>query len=143
MPTKTTDTQEAPVENMSLGAAENVATAGFAIAIASIFTNFFSFGIMAIAGLVLSVIGRVQTKKAGKPSNVATAGIIISGIVMFLTLIAYAVFFFAFIMAGSTHQISCDDPAYMRHNVCQPMYDDQSAPSRSQPQQFDIGPNSL
>lgn len=99
MPTKSEEKSvkeptEKPVVEAVTNTGENIATAGFAIAIASIFTNFFSFGVMALAGLVLSIIGRVQTKRAGRPSGVALAGIIISSVVMFFTLIAFVFFLY-------------------------------------------------
>ena len=142
MPTKL---EEKPTEKVSTKSSaktgENLSTAGFAIAVASIFTNFFSLGIMAIVGLVLSIMGRVQTKRAGHPSNMALAGIIISGVVMFLTFVAF-VFFFILMIASSRHQIDCDTPKYIELHVCSQMYDDQSAP-KQQDSRLRLNPNSL
>lgn len=92
---------------------KDMAMAGFAIAIASIFTNIFTFGVMAIAGLVLSIIGRVQTSKAGRPNNYALAGIIISASVMVLTFMAFIFFVTLAILAASEDErspsnIHCD-----------------------------------
>lgn len=68
----------------------DLSTAGFAVAVASIFTNIFTLGLVAIVGLALSIIGRVQTSRAGQPNAYALAGIIIAGIVMVLTFAVYA-----------------------------------------------------
>ena len=69
--------------------------AGFAVALVSLVLNFFTFGIPAIVGLVLSIIGRVQTKRAGKPSGLALAGIIISAVAAVITLIFYIIIAYA------------------------------------------------
>jgi len=122
---------------------ESIATAGFAIALASIFTNFFSFGLMAVAGLVLSIVGRVQTKRAGRPSNLALAGIIISGVVMFLTLVTFILFFVLLINAGSKHQIDCDSPKYVEHDVCQPLLEGPYGEQREQGRPMRLDPGTL
>jgi hypothetical protein len=79
---------------------DNLSVAGFAVAIASIFINFFTFGLTALVGLGLSIMGRVQTSKAGRPSGLALAGIIISGIVIFLTFIAFSLLVLLLVLAS-------------------------------------------
>jgi hypothetical protein len=105
MPTKqSTDTKHVSPKTSVNNQGQSLAIAGFAVAVASIFTNFFTLGIMAIVGLVLSIMGRVQTSRAGRPNGLALAGIIISAIVGFLTLITYVVLFVALIFASDhTH----------------------------------------
>jgi hypothetical protein len=82
-------------------AGKDMATAGFAVAVASIFTNIFTFGLIAVIGLVLSIMGRVQTAKAGHPSNLALAGIIISGVVMALTFMLFMFFLMLAILSAN------------------------------------------
>lgn len=134
MPTKADEKSiekkaEKPATQASLSG-ENIATAGFAIAIASIFTNFFTLGVMAIVGLTLSLIGRVQTKRAGRPSSMALAGIIISSVVMVLSFIAFIFFLMLVVIGGSRHQIDCDSPRYVENGVCDYKDDDLSAPQQ-------------
>lgn len=103
---------------------KDMAMAGFAISVASIFTNIFTFGVMAIAGLVLSIIGRVQTSKAGQPNNYALAGIIISASVMVLTFVGFIFFLTLAILAASENErpaseIHCDGSLQDMHVECQ------------------------
>ncbi|HEU5222563.1 MAG TPA: DUF4190 domain-containing protein [Candidatus Lumbricidophila sp.] len=46
---------------------------------------------LALIGLILSIVGRVQAKKAGAPTGIATAGIIVSIVVMVFTAIIFVV----------------------------------------------------
>lgn len=91
---------------------KDISTAGFAVAVASIFVNIFTFGLTAAVGLTLSIIGRIQSAKAGQPNGLALAGIIISGIVMTLTFLAFIFLMVLVIMAPPSHEgtdsTSCD-----------------------------------
>lgn len=92
----------------------DISTAGFAVAIASIFTNLFTLGLTAVVGLVLSIIGRVQTSRAGHPSPLALAGIIISGAVMALTFMLFMFFVVLVLLAASRdgygpHDMNCEE----------------------------------
>lgn len=87
---------------------KDISTAGFAVAVASIFTNLFTFGLTALVGLTLSIIGRIQTSKAGYPNSLALAGIIISGIVMALTFIAFVFFLMLIVMSPPSHKDASD-----------------------------------
>lgn len=71
-------------------AGRDISLVGFIFAVASIFVNLFTFGGMSLAGLVLSIIGRIQTTKAGQPNAYALAGIIVSGVVTVLTFAVFA-----------------------------------------------------
>lgn len=108
--TKKTETSEKLVKTTKV-AGDDISTAGFAIAVASVFTNFFTLGLTAVVGLVLSIMGRVQTSKAGHPNSLALAGIIISACVMVLTFIAFSFFLIVFLMAGSElkSDLNCED----------------------------------
>lgn len=70
-------------------AGRDISLVGFIFAVASIFVNFFTLGGMSLAGLALSIVGRVQTTRAGRPNAYALAGIIVSSIV---TVITFALF---------------------------------------------------
>lgn len=71
---------------------EGLSVAGFIVSLVSLLLNFVTFGVMAIVGLVLSIIGYVKTKRAGRPSGLGLAGIIISIASMVIT---FAFFIFA------------------------------------------------
>lgn len=126
---------------------KDMSTAGFAISIASIFINFFTLGILAIVGLVLSIIGRVQTSKAGQPNSMALAGIIISSIVIALSTLAFLFFVFVAVIAGSDsrfwHEQSgssleseCSQPEHRMNAECRDAGDGQEP-------MFEFQPNSL
>lgn len=125
---------------------KDMSTAGFAISVASIFINFFTLGLLAIVGLVLSIIGRVQTSKAGNPSGMALAGIIISSIVIALSTLAFLFFAFVAIIAGPdsrfwheetspSMEIDCDHPRHRMSDECRQ--------GNGQEPLFDLQPNSL
>lgn len=75
-------------------AGKDISMVGFIMAVASIFVNIFTFGGMSLAGLVLSIIGRVQSSKVGYPNAYALAGIIISAVVTVLTFVLLAILAF-------------------------------------------------
>lgn len=108
---------------------ESLSTAGFAVAIASIFTNFFTLGIIAVVALVLSIMGRIQTSRAGRPNTLALVGIIISGVVIFFTLIAFSLFIMLAVLSGANHRKHCDTLMYT-DQACQELKDEEDAPSR-------------
>ncbi|MFZ1249853.1 MAG: hypothetical protein WAR37_00150 [Candidatus Microsaccharimonas sp.] len=78
---------------------------GFILAIASLLLNFISFGLLAVLGLIFSIIGRVKTKRAGKPSGLALAGIIISSVSIILSAVIFGFVVYHGAMAVST----CDE----------------------------------
>lgn len=82
----------------------DISTAGFAVAIASLFVNIFTLGIAAVVGLVLSIIGRVQTAKAGQPSTLALIGIIVSSVSMALTFLTFMLLAMLAIIAADTNR---------------------------------------
>lgn len=111
MVTKKEEQKKEPTEKAMAIAGKDISTAGFAVAIASIFTNFFTLGLTAVVGLVLSIIGRVQSSKAGHPNPLALAGIIISGVVMALTFILVMFFVMLFVFSasrGDYRDIQCE-----------------------------------
>lgn len=71
-------------------AGRDISLVGFVFAVASIFVNLFTFGGMSLAGLILSIVGRIQSTKAGQPNAYALAGIIVSGVVTVLTFAMFA-----------------------------------------------------
>lgn len=79
---------------------DDISVIGFAVAIASIFINFFTFGLTALVGLGLSIMGRMQSSKAGRPNGLALAGIIISGITIFLTFVAFSLLVLLVVLAS-------------------------------------------
>ena len=87
---------------------DTLSTAGFAVAIASIFTNIFTLGVVAVVGLVLSIIGRVQTSRAGHPSGLALAGIIISATVMVFTFLFFILLILLLVFAVNRYQEECE-----------------------------------
>ncbi len=137
-PSDRKDSKAAPRELPGQG----ISTAGFAVAVASIFTNFFTLGVMAIVALVLSIVGRVQTSKAGHPSGLALAGIIISSVVGFLTFAGFIFFLMLAIFAADHPAPVCDgwhDDAIACEQDGWDHYDDRGMPryrynaSESQP----------
>lgn len=126
---------------------KDMSTAGFAISIASIFINFFTLGILAIVGLVLSIIGRVQTSKTGRPNSMALAGIIISSIVIALSTLAFLFFIFVAIIAGSDSRLWHEESGSSLESECsQPehrMSEDCRNTRDGQEPMFEFQPNSL
>lgn len=86
----TKEEKEKGVTNKEETAGRDISLVGFIFAVASIFVNLFTFGGMSLAGLVLSIIGRIQTSKVGQPNAYALAGIIVSGVVTVLTFVVFA-----------------------------------------------------
>ena len=71
---------------------DGLSVAGFIVSLVSLLLNFVTFGVMAIVGLVLSIVGYAKTRRAGRPSGLGLAGIVISAISMVVT---FAFFIFA------------------------------------------------
>lgn len=120
---------------------ERLASAGLALSIASIFTNVFTFGILAIVSLVLSIMGRIQTKKTGAPSGLALAGIIISGIVMFLSFMGFIMLVVFAMLSGGNYGIDCNSVRFSDHEFCQSIYEE--APRRDTPGRDLFEPNGM
>lgn len=144
-PVAKTTQSEASVD-VDLNYGKDMSTAGFAISVASIFINFFTLGILAIVGLVLSIIGRVQTSKTGRPSSLALAGIIISSVVIALSALVFLFVVFAAIISssdprfwhdesGSSLESDCDLPQYRMNAECRDEKDKEPL--------FEVQPNSL
>lgn len=119
---------------------QSISTAGFAVAIASIFTNFFTLGVMAIVGLALSIIGRIQTTKAGHPSGLALAGIIIAGVVSFLTFVCF-IFFFLLAIFAADHPAPVCDGSYDEPAECSQEYYEEDAEPRRRYNASDLHPD--
>lgn len=127
---------------------KDMSTAGFAISVASIFINFFTLGLLAIVGLVLSIIGRVQSSKTGNPNSLALAGIIISGIVIALSTLAFLLVVFAAIISSSDPRFWQDESGSSLEQDCSQPGNRMSAECRDERRSgqeplFEVQPNSL
>ncbi|MEP7205005.1 MAG: hypothetical protein ABI716_02335 [Candidatus Saccharibacteria bacterium] len=94
-------TGAAPYQVTASVPGSGLSIAGFVISLVAIVSNFFTFGLVAVLGFVLSIIGRIQTKRAGHPSGLALAGIIISVVSGVLTFVAFAFIAFGAIQTGA------------------------------------------
>lgn len=63
------------------------AIAGFVLSLVSIFSSTYTYGILAILGLVFSIIGFVKSKTCGKGKGFAIAGISISSASLFISVL--------------------------------------------------------
>jgi len=91
--------------------------AGFSVALVSAFINIFTFGIVAVVGLGLSIAGRVQSKKAGKANGLALAGIIISSIVAVITIAVFAFGVIVGVQYASQMNAKCKELGVGTHQV--------------------------
>lgn len=92
---------------------KGLATAGFILALIGLV----SFGFTSLIGLILSIIGRVQTKRAGQPSGLALAGIIVSIITMIIGIIVAVLFFIFFFSQGAKLQSECQERGSGTHYI--------------------------
>lgn len=104
-----------PVQGATPG--KGLSIAGFVISLLSIFTNLFTLGIVAVVGLGLSIAGRVQSKKGGKPNGMALAGIIISSIVAAITIIVFVLGVIAGISYASQMNDKCKELGVGSHQI--------------------------
>lgn len=82
---------------------KGISVAGFILALLGLVT----FGLTSLIGLILSIIGRVQTKRVGQPSGMALAGIIISIITMIIGVIVAVLLFIFVFSQGAKLQDEC------------------------------------
>lgn len=92
---------------------KGLATAGFVLALIGLV----SFGLTSLIGLILSIIGRVQTKRAGQPSGLALAGIIVSIITMIIGIIAAVLIFVFFVSESAKLQNECRERGSGTHYI--------------------------
>ncbi len=104
-----------PGQNATPG--KGLSIAGFIVALISIFTNLFTLGIVAVVGLGLSIAGRVQSKKGGKPNGMALAGIIISSIVAAVTVVVFVLGIIAGISYASQMNAKCKELGVGTHQI--------------------------
>lgn len=116
--------QPAPVYQQPIGypgqasvPGKALSIAGFSVALASIFINLFTLGIIAVVGLGLSIAGRIQSKKGGKANGLALAGIIISSIVAVVTLVFFTIGIIAGVQYAAQMSAKCDELGVGTHQV--------------------------
>ncbi|AKM80221.1 TPA: hypothetical protein DDX46_02700 [Candidatus Saccharibacteria bacterium] len=107
----TSDPVRAQLGSQPQGAGLSVA--GFSVSIVALLTNAFLIGIPAIVGFILSLIGRIQTKRSGAPSGLALAGIIISSVSAVLTLFVYG-----FVLIAMVINSDCSQPTSWNIQSC-------------------------
>lgn len=90
-----------------------LSVAGFSVSIVALLTNAFLIGIPAIVGFILSLIGRIQTKRSGAPSGLALAGIIISVVSAVLTFFVYG-----FVLLSIIVNNDCSQPTSFNAQAC-------------------------
>lgn len=75
--------------------------AGFVVSLVSIPFGMITLGIMSLVGLILSIVAKKKSKKAGQPNGLAVAGIIISIISLVGTLLLVGFTFLVALQARS------------------------------------------
>lgn len=109
-----------PMQPIVTNPGRGLGIAGFVVSLVSLLLNFVTFGILSVVGLVLSIIAKVKSKRAGQPNGLALAGIIISIVSCVLTLALFALTMLVGVQGLSRAKTICQekgDGVYVQGNT--------------------------